>query len=242
MPPLAWSDDCAEKALVAAQACSAKNTMFHNNHKEHGHGQNIFAYTSGAGFRRPDTAAVHAWYAEVVDPGYVFPMMQPSCPAGTGHFTQVVWKSTTHVGMAWAGDPKTGMYVVANYSPFGNLQGAFPDNVLPPSDGNAAIQQAVAQGKSEEEAFAEEQREKRRKKDGGGGLNTVVLKGDGPELEALLAKIPNFVKSSAPGVVSNIVNNVKKSGVTVEVTLTASQIKTVVYEGNSTSTSEMSWG
>ena len=263
-PPLAWSDACAENAAVAAQRCRERNAMFHNNCKEHGQGQNIFMYASGAGERRSDAAPVHAWYAEVAEPGYPFPMARPTCPAGTGHFTQVVWKATTHVGMAWAGDPKTGVFVVANYAPFGNVQGAFAENVLPPAaseaggggggggGGGAIIRQAIAQGKSEDEAFAAEQREERRKKErAAGGAesagDTVVLKGgdgvtEGPELKALLAKIPDFVKSSAPDMVANIVDNAKKKGVTVEVMLTGTGITTVVHEGNSTATSELSWG
>jgi len=54
----------------------------------------------------------------------------------TGHFTQVVWKGTTSigVGVATVPDPKYGSstVVVVNYSPPGNCQGQFPQNVLPP--------------------------------------------------------------------------------------------------------------
>ena len=248
-PPLEWSEHCADQALIAAKACKAKNTMFHNNCKEHGHGQNIFAYVSGGGERRPDAAAVHSWYAEVVDPGYPFGKVGATCPPGTGHFTQVVWKGTTHVGMACAGDPKTGVFVVANYAPFGNLQNAFLENVSPPVDGdmNEAINKAIEQGKSEENAFAEKQRKERRPKDGPRADGVAVFTGgqgvaEGPELKALLAKIPDFVKSAAPDVVANIVDNVNKEGVCVEVTLTKTGITTVVTEGNNTATSEMSWG
>ena len=37
--------------------------------------------------------------------------------ADTGHFTQLVWVETTHVGAAKSGD---GLFVVANYSPAGD--------------------------------------------------------------------------------------------------------------------------
>jgi len=47
---------------------------------------------------------------------------------GTGHFTQVVWASTTKVGCALAkGGQST--YVVCNYFPHGNMQGEFDQNV-----------------------------------------------------------------------------------------------------------------
>lgn len=49
----------------------------------------------------------------------------------TGHFTQVVWKSSQKLGVGFAltGDGKT-LYVVAQYSPPGNYMGQFGQNVL----------------------------------------------------------------------------------------------------------------
>jgi hypothetical protein len=49
-----------------------------------------------------------------------------------GHFTQVVWKDTTEVGMGIAISEHE-CYVVANYLNAGNVEGAFEQNVLPPS-------------------------------------------------------------------------------------------------------------
>lgn len=49
-----------------------------------------------------------------------------------GHFTQVVWKSSTEVGVGKATDGKM-TFVVGRYSPPGNLSnpGYFQENVLP---------------------------------------------------------------------------------------------------------------
>ena len=41
---------------------------------------------------------------------------------------QVVWARTTHVGAATSSD---GVYIVANYSPSGNYEGEYADNVKP---------------------------------------------------------------------------------------------------------------
>ena len=41
---------------------------------------------------------------------------------------QVVWAETTHVGAATSSD---GVYIVANYSPAGNWDGEYADNVKP---------------------------------------------------------------------------------------------------------------
>ncbi|KAF5900737.1 Golgi-associated plant pathogenesis-related protein 1-like, partial [Clarias magur] len=48
------------------------------------------------------------------------------------HFTQVVWKSTTEVGVGLASDEKT-VIVVGQYKPAGNItnEGYYMDNVLP---------------------------------------------------------------------------------------------------------------
>jgi hypothetical protein len=45
--------------------------------------------------------------------------------AGTGHFTQVVWKGTSEVGCGLA---SCGL-VTCSYDPPGNVQGAFAANV-----------------------------------------------------------------------------------------------------------------
>ena len=48
-----------------------------------------------------------------------------------GHFTQIVWKSSEEIGVAKAKSPTGKIYVVANYSPAGNIIGQFAENVSP---------------------------------------------------------------------------------------------------------------
>ena len=51
---------------------------------------------------------------------------------GTGHFTQVVWKGSTELGIGKAEGEKNGMYctyIVGRYRPAGNFQGDFKENV-----------------------------------------------------------------------------------------------------------------
>lgn len=98
----------------------------------------MFAFfTSGA---VPDGANLAAqlmssWYGEAADYDYA----NPGFSANTGHFTQLVWKNTTQVGCGAAegqtvigGSIYTGVYVVCQYAPHGNVQGQFPQNVLQP--------------------------------------------------------------------------------------------------------------
>ena len=64
-------------------------------------------------------------------PGYNF--KSSSSSKGTGHFTQVVWKGTTELGIGRASNTKSnGMvctYVVGRYRPAGNFMGRYKKNV-----------------------------------------------------------------------------------------------------------------
>ena len=131
-PPLVWSDHCAFWAATCAIDNSQSGHMSHRFHRKEvdgvpfDQGQNIF-WQSNKDF--DDSEAVRKWYDEMTDPGYDF--STPSPQSGTGHFTQVVWKATSHVGMARS---PCGLFVVANYFPPGNLAnpGEYEANVLPP--------------------------------------------------------------------------------------------------------------
>ncbi len=69
-------------------------------------------------------------YEEVCKPGYPFDGSQSS---KTGHFTQVVWKESTELGVGRAvGKIKQGYFctfIVARYRPAGNYRGKYKGNV-----------------------------------------------------------------------------------------------------------------
>ena len=120
-PPLKWSSEAASKAQSWARHLASSGTLEHGDHQ--GLGQNL-AYKSGAEFKGQDAADM--WYQEEHNYDY----NHPGFRGNTGHFTQMVWKSTTHMG---AGHVVQGnqTYVVANYSPPGNITnpGQFEQNV-----------------------------------------------------------------------------------------------------------------
>ena len=65
------------------------------------------------------------------EPGYDF--NSGGFSGGTGHFTQVVWKGSTQLGIGRAESQEKGMkcaYIVGRYRPAGNMIGDFPQNVL----------------------------------------------------------------------------------------------------------------
>lgn len=86
-------------------------------------GENLFSYT---GPTKSCEAMVRAWYNEIKD--YNFD--DPTFSSETGHFTQVVWKSTTHVGCAHSkGVGTRWVYMACEYDPPGNYDGEYERNV-----------------------------------------------------------------------------------------------------------------
>ena len=121
-----------------AQAYSQKlaiiGKLIHSDAK--GLGENLEMAWSSVPFNQsPDNchkigqAASQDWYNEIKN----YNFNKPGFDMNTGHFTQLVWKSSIHVGfgLGFSSDGKS-YYVVANYSPPGNVIGDFPNNVLPP--------------------------------------------------------------------------------------------------------------
>lgn len=56
----------------------------------------------------------------------------------TGHFTQVIWRDSTELGVGMARNRNGEVYVVCNYNPAGNFLGSFTENVLPPVETSPA--------------------------------------------------------------------------------------------------------
>lgn len=72
--------------------------------------------------------AISRWYNEID----LYDFRKPGWTAITGHFTQVVWISTTEIGIGVSFSASTRkVFVVMNYNPPGNYPNAFSTNVLP---------------------------------------------------------------------------------------------------------------
>ena len=119
--PLQWSSKAASNARTWARHLAQSGVLEHGNHD--GMGQNL-AFKSGAPLSGDETS--NLWYQEVAQ----YNFNQPGFRSGTGHFTQMVWAATTHVGAAMVTKGNS-TYVVANYTPPGNItnQGQFEKNV-----------------------------------------------------------------------------------------------------------------
>ena len=126
-PRLVWSAELATLAQQYAQLLLQNQTFQHGMLIDtHGKrmGQNL-AWGTSPTWHVDD--AVHAWYDEGKKYNYSTTSFDPS----TSHFTQLVWKSTTDVGIGVATNG-TKTIVVANYSPPGNVNKHFVENVLSP--------------------------------------------------------------------------------------------------------------
>lgn len=130
LPALVWSASAEAVARAWAEGCDYR----HNPGRNAGgvpRGENIAA-TAPAG-RADVTPAwvVGQWGSEWADYRYA----SNSCGAGRvcGHYTQLVWRATTHVGCARAtcnspfgAQYPTWDYFVCNYEPPGNYTGQKP--------------------------------------------------------------------------------------------------------------------
>ncbi|CAF4158003.1 unnamed protein product, partial [Adineta steineri] len=117
-------------AQTYAQKLADANIFDHSYNKFNGQpmGENLFATGGGAFFHGNGSQPVGAWYAEIKD----YDWSKPGYKGSIGHFTQVIWKDTTKLGIGRAVTGNNGTaYVVANYYPAGNYIGAFEKDVLP---------------------------------------------------------------------------------------------------------------
>ncbi|CAO3563811.1 unnamed protein product [Mortierella alpina] len=119
-PDLTWNDAAATWGDNWLQSCEFRHSDS---------GPNNYEEILAAGYA-DFKSAIDAWYGEVKDYDY----NSPGFSMNTGHFTQVVWKSTTSIGCAKRECPRWTIYI-CNYDPAGNIisddNSYFTDNVLP---------------------------------------------------------------------------------------------------------------
>jgi len=127
-PAMTLDNKMNEEAEAWAKENARNRRMKHSEREDrHGHGENLWY---GCGY--DPVQATQDWYDEMTDPGYNFNNPGFNQNPGTGHFTQVVWKASTKLGIGkWTADDGC-VYVCARYSPGGNMMGDFEANVKKP--------------------------------------------------------------------------------------------------------------
>lgn len=121
-------------AQAYAEKIAKAGVMEHSGNKKYG--ENIFlTMSSGPDPKFTGTDGVDRWYKEISKYDY----KKPGWGDGSaGHFTQVIWKSSTKVGCGAAvgryksnGTNWYAVFVVCNYYPPGNYSNEYTKNVMP---------------------------------------------------------------------------------------------------------------
>jgi len=124
--PLTWSEECAEHARKWVQHLVEIDTLAHDN--ESGMGENCGYFQSSNVSSKSDSEwainVSNMWYGEIEK----YDFDKSGYQSQTGHFTQMIWKSTTKMGCAIA-KKGTKVYIVANYYPPGNFMSRYAENV-----------------------------------------------------------------------------------------------------------------
>ena len=133
-PPLAWSEKLEEQALFYAKILARKDEKKRMKHSQTNDGENMtYSYSAEVRDRiitpafssTPLTDASVGWYEEIKHYKYSKIKRRRIGPP-IGHYTQMVWKNTKKVGIAYAVSKKGSVYVVARYFPAGNVMGEYP--------------------------------------------------------------------------------------------------------------------
>jgi len=120
-PPLQWSVDLASLAQHWADHLAVDNQCQLQHNPNNTHGENLFG---GSGAAYTALFASQSWYSEIKD--YHYGVLSDTNWSKTGHYTQMVWKSTTKVGIGQAACPDGGVVIAAEYDPPGNYMGQKP--------------------------------------------------------------------------------------------------------------------
>ena len=125
--PLNWSTKLAEYAQSWAGYLSINNNcmMKHSSciDKDGNKlGENLW-WGSSSSFYKPLDASI-GWLSE--REYYLYQQFGQLTEKPIGHYTQMVWKNTTEMGVGIAYCPNGGMMIVASYNPPGNWIGEYP--------------------------------------------------------------------------------------------------------------------
>ncbi|THD18319.1 hypothetical protein D915_009665 [Fasciola hepatica] len=131
--PLKLSKDlCRTAQKHARQLVNEQSVM---RLSEINFGQNVASIKTSMNNALSGVLVARCWYKESENYDY-----SEENPVNAGHFTQLVWRDSTKVGFGCAKDQDRGIiYIVAHYSPTGNVDGRFVTNVMKPEVWDTAV-------------------------------------------------------------------------------------------------------
>ena len=120
--PLIWDNALGNSAAVYAQRLALTNTFQHSDRQaRRGVGENLWMGSRG-GFRVEQMVANWASERRMFAAGTFPAVSRTGNWVDVGHYTQIVWPTTTRVGCALASNGRAD-YLVCHYSPAGNIDG-----------------------------------------------------------------------------------------------------------------------
>ena len=132
--PFAKDTDIEKRAQDFAETLAKKGVFERSDGKYNGEdiGENLYLMMSSGEPTFTGDDVMDKW---LESSNYDF--NNPGFTEKDGHFTQIVWKSSTKVGCGAAKGPIdgwNGLFVICNYYPAGNINNVayFKENVLPP--------------------------------------------------------------------------------------------------------------
>ncbi|MNQ92378.1 Cysteine-rich secretory protein family protein [compost metagenome] len=120
VPNLSWNVKLAKVAQKYANTLASKKCTLKHSHNPK-YGENLFM---GHGVVYTALDASKAWYTE--KRMYSYSKIGYNNYQAVGHYTQMIWKNTTEVGVGVAICKDGGYIFVANYFPKGNYIGKYP--------------------------------------------------------------------------------------------------------------------
>ena len=124
---LIWSKELERDAKNYAEILASKDNGLVHSKSKNKQGENLYSWNGSSSLFSgiPLSDASYSWYSEIKDYKYG-PLKEDSNFYKIGHYTQMIWKNTTHVGIASATSKTGKVYVVARYYPAGNYIGQYP--------------------------------------------------------------------------------------------------------------------
>jgi hypothetical protein len=119
---IVWDNALGSSAAAYAQQLAISNRFQHSDRKARkGVGENLWMGTRGV---FSVERMVGDWVSErgLFVPGTFPAVTRTRNWADVGHYTQIIWPTTTRVGCAIASNARTD-YLVCHYSPAGNIDG-----------------------------------------------------------------------------------------------------------------------
>jgi len=122
LPRLSWNDQLAQHAKAWAQKLAHDDRMVHSDRKERpGEGENLWNGTASY-FAPEDMVGSFLSERKAFKAGTFPDVSKTGKWQDVGHYSQIVWPTTTSVGCALAHN-KARDYLVCRYSPAGNVFG-----------------------------------------------------------------------------------------------------------------------